>query len=183
MKNNDGTEFRHNTVSSLISCNYYENHHTMSYTVMISELWLIHSTAHFWHLQENFEGLQLFPETLQNILTTRKSMCCWVYICYYFYFRVTYALLFWGSSYTAIPEDKLKHNCHDLKYLMRQCVTYLCQEGNHKDEKLCLPLPNIVTKFQLSDRGREQDIQAMNFSDVLSMDGANKSHKHSFKMI
>jgi len=66
---------------------------------------------------------------------------------------------------------------------MRQCAITSCQEGNHKDEKWCLPLPNTVTKFQLFLTDVGSDIQAMNFRDTLAMDGVNKTHKYNSKMI
>lgn len=58
---------------------------------------------------------------------------------------------------------------------MRQCAITSCQEGNHKDDKLCRPLPNLVTKFQFFLTEVGSDIQAMNFRDTLAMDGAKKA--------
>lgn len=150
------------------------------------ELWLIHSAENLSYSQENLERLQLFhafSKDSSNILTTRAK-----YVLLRTYFVITsisvsYAFLFGGSSYRAIPKDKEKHKYCDQEYLIRQCATTLCQVGNHEDEKLCLPLPNLLTKFQLFLTEVGSDIQAMNFRDTLAMHRANKSHKHNSKMI
>lgn len=156
--------------------------------VLISEYyWTTAHTQNLLYLRENLERLQLFhafSKDSSNILTAISKLCFTENIfCYYFHFRISYAFLFRGSSYRVIPKYKEKHKQCNEEYLMRQCATTLCQEGNHKDEKWCLPLPKLFTKFQLFLTEAGSDIQAMNFRDTLAMDGANRSHKHNSKII
>lgn len=92
-------------------------------------------------------------------------------------------LSFQRNSYIAILKDKEKHKYCDQEHLIRQHTIALCQEGNNKGEKLCLDLPNLVTKFQLFLPEVGSSIQALYFRDNLAMCGANKSHKDNSKII
>lgn len=183
-------EFRHNTIASLISCNCFKNHHTISYMVLISEYyWTMAYTQHWesFIFAGKFRKITTIPCFFQRLFkyVNHKNKISFTenIFCYYFHFRVSYAFLFRGSSYRAIPKDKEKHKYCNQEHLMRQSATTSCQEGNHKDKKWCLPLPNLLTKFQLFLTETGSDIQAMNFRDTLAMDGANKSHKHNSEMI
>lgn len=189
MKNNGGREFGYNTTASLISCNCYKNHYTISYIVLISGYYWTMAHKQPWEsfiFPVKFRKIATIPCFFQSLFKyfNHKNKVSFTknILCYYFHFRFSYAFVFRGSSYRAILKDKEKHKYCNQEHLMRRATTS-CQEGNHKDEKSWRLLPNLVTKFQLFLTEVGSGIQAMNFRDTLAMDGAKKSHKHNSKMI